>query len=96
MKGRNMLYIMYLIIVSYQYANMFTLFFRIDHMYNERVGSNIVSIRMIEGKMNLETQIKASTALDCIISNNLSYNNEILEDYKCGSVIKKLFLITLV
>ena len=46
---------------------------------------------MIENNLNLESQIAAITALDCIISNSLYENNEISEDSTHCEIIKSLF-----
>ena len=46
---------------------------------------------MIESGMNLESQIRAINALDCIISNSLTENNTISEESIHTGIIKNLF-----
>ena len=52
---------------------------------------NITSIRIIQTNINLKTYIGAITALDSIISGNLSYSNPVSEDSKHCRIIKNLF-----
>ena len=66
------------------------IFFRL--FFGDNWPLNIVSIRMIKNKMNLETYIGAITALDCIISGNLFKDNTIYEHSKYRNIIKSLFL----
>ena len=52
---------------------------------------NITSIRIIKTRDNFETYIKAITALDCVISDNLNHDNKILSTSKYGLIIDHLF-----